>query len=183
MACANPATPEIMIDSPPPAPAKHRRRDKGLLLIATYKLLQALLFAGIGVGVLRLLHKDVDDVLAQVAAALRFNPESRFVNFLLDKASLINDPLLKRIGAVAFGYAGISMVEGIGLSLEKVWAEYLTLAITASFLPWELFEVLSKLTPIRLGLLAANAVIFLYLLKLVTERGKVARETRTETAD
>ncbi|MDE3147968.1 MAG: DUF2127 domain-containing protein, partial [Acidobacteriota bacterium] len=97
MACANPATPEIMIDSPPPAPAKHRRRDKGLLLIATYKLLQALLFAGIGVGVLRLLHKDVDDVLAQVAAALRFNPESRFVNFLLDKASLTNDPLLKRI--------------------------------------------------------------------------------------
>lgn len=172
-----------MIDSPSRPTAQRRRHDKGLLLIAIYKLLQALLFTGIGVGVLRLLHKDLDDVLAQVAAALRFNPESRFVNFILDKASLINDPLLKRIGAVAFGYGGVSMLEGVGLYLEKVWAEYLTLAITASFLPWEVFEVFRKITLARVGLLAANLVIFHYLFRLVSQRGKAPRAVAAETEE
>jgi uncharacterized membrane protein (DUF2068 family) len=56
-----------------------------------------------------------------------------------------------------------------------VWAEYLTLAITGSFLPWEIFEVLRRVTWIRSGLLLANALVFLYLLKVVTDRGRERR--------
>jgi uncharacterized membrane protein (DUF2068 family) len=116
-------------------------------------------------------------VLTQVAMALRFNPESRFINFILDKASLLNDPLLRRIGAAAFSYAGLGLAEGIGLYLEKAWGEYLTLAITASFLPWEIFEVLRRLTWVRVALLVVNALVFLYLLKLVAGRKKLAEES------
>ncbi len=183
MVCAKPVLQEVVIDAPSQPVARGRRHNKGLLLIAIYKLLQALLFAVIGVGVLRLLHKDIDDILAQVATALRFNPESRFVNFVLDKASLINDPLLKRIGAAAFCYAAVGMVEGIGLYLEKVWAEYLTLVITASFLPWEIFEVFKKVTLARVGLLAANLLIFNYLFRLVSEHGKAPRKAEAEAAE
>ena len=150
------------------APPRHH--DKGLLLIAAYKFIQALLFAAIGVGALRLLHKDVGDVLARVADHLRFNPESRFVNFILDKASLLNDPLLRRIGLGPFSYAALGILEGIGLYLEKAWGEYLTLVITASFLPWEIFEVLHRVTWFRAGLLTANTLVFLYLLNLVLTR-------------
>ncbi|HUX44279.1 MAG TPA: DUF2127 domain-containing protein [Terracidiphilus sp.] len=143
-----------------------------LLLIAAYKLVQATVIALIGVGALRLLHKDIGDVLVSVASALRFNPESRLVNFVLDKASIVNDPLLRRIGVVAFFYAGLSLAEGVGLFLEKAWGEYLTLFITASFLPWEVFEVFKRLTWIRVALLVVNTLVFLYLLKAVTERQK-----------
>jgi len=143
-------------------------------LIAAYKLVQALLFAAIGVGALRLLHQDVGDLLSQLADHLRFNPESRFVNFVLDKASLLNDPLLMRIGAAAFCYAGLGLLEGIGLYLEKVWAEYLTLVITASFLPLEIFEVIRKLTYFRVSLLVVNALVLVYLLNLVLRRGRRA---------
>lgn len=144
------------------------------MLISAYKVFQALLFAAVGVGALRLLHKDVGDDLAQITAALRFNPESRFVNFVLDEASLLNDPILRRIGLVAFSYAAVSLVEGIGLFLEKAWAEYLTLFITASFLPWEVFEVFRSHTWIRIALLILNTLVFLYLLKLVSPRKKAA---------
>ncbi len=144
------------------------------MLISAYKVFQALLFAAVGVGALRLLHKDVGDDLAQITAALRFNPESRFVNFVLDEASLVNDPILRRIGLVAFSYAAVSLVEGIGLFLEKAWAEYLTLFITASFLPWEVFEVFRRHTWIRIALLILNTLVFLYLLKLVSPRKKAA---------
>jgi uncharacterized membrane protein (DUF2068 family) len=153
------------------APRRHAH-NRWLLLIAAYKLIQSLLFAAIGVGALRLLHQDAGDLLAQLADHLRFNPESRFVNFILDEASLLNDPLLMRIGAAAFCYAGVGILEGIGLYLEKAWGEYLTLVITASFLPWEVIKVVHRVTWIRSGLLVANVLVFLYLLKLVVERGR-----------
>ncbi len=157
--------------------AEHARHNRMLVLIAVYKMLQALLFVAVGVGALHLLHKDIGDVLTQVAAALRFNPESRFVNLVLDEATLLNDPLLKRIGLVAFSYAGVSLAESIGLYLEKAWAEYLTLVITASFLPWEVIEIFRRATWIRFGLLTVNVLVFLYLLRLLTNRRKKPAQT------
>ena len=164
-----------MNDSASQTLSKPRRRNRWLILIAAFKLAQALVFIAIGVGALRLLHKDIGDLLAKLADHLRFNPESRFVNFILDRASIIDDRLLRRIGAAVFIYAGLDLIEGTGLYLEKVWAEYLTLAITGSFLPWEIFEVLRRVTWIRSGLLLANALVFLYLLKVVTDRGRERR--------
>jgi uncharacterized membrane protein (DUF2068 family) len=66
----------------------------------------------------------------------------------------------------------VGILEGIGLYLEKAWGEYLTLVITASFLPWEVIKVVHRVTWIRSGLLVANVLVFLYLLKLVVERGR-----------
>jgi uncharacterized membrane protein (DUF2068 family) len=169
-----------MNDSPSRLLAPHPRHNTWLILIAVFKLSQALLFVVIGVGALRLLHQDVGDVLARLADHLRFNPESKFVNFILDKAALLDDRILRRIGAVVFVYAALDMVEGIGLYLEKTWAEYLTLAITASFLPLEIFELIRKLTWVRVSLFAVNALVFFYLLKLVAGRGKRAQEAPTE---
>lgn len=155
----------------------HRRHNRWLLLIAAYKVLQALLFAAIGVGALHLLHKDVGDMFAQLADRLRFNPESRFVNFILDKVSILDDPLLRRIGLAAFSYAALGLLEGAGLYLEKAWGEYLTLVITASFLPWEMFEVVRRVTWFRSGLLLVNLLVFFYLLMLVAGREKRTSHT------
>jgi uncharacterized membrane protein (DUF2068 family) len=152
------------------------KRNRWLVLIAAFKVAQAALFVAVGVGALKLLHKDVGDVLEQVAHHMRFNPESHLVNFVLEKASLLDDRLLRRIGEVGFIYAALDLLEGTGLYLEKVWGEYLTLAITASFLPLEAFEVVRRVTWVRSGLLAINFLVFLYLLKLVTERVKRRRE-------
>jgi uncharacterized membrane protein (DUF2068 family) len=164
--------PESMTDSNRKLDQERQKHNRWLVLIAAYKFILALMFIAVGVGALRLLHKDIDDVISHIGDLLRFNPESKFVNFLYDKASLINDPLLKRIGALAFSYAAVSMAEGIGLYLEKAWGEFLTLAITASFLPWEIFEIFHRLTWVRVGLLVVNLLVFVYLLRIVTGRRK-----------
>jgi uncharacterized membrane protein (DUF2068 family) len=169
-----------MTESPSLSISKPRHHNRWLILIAAFKLSQALLFIAVGVGALRLLHKDVGDLVSRLVDHLRFNPESRFVNFILDKSSLIDDRILRRIGAAVFIYAALDLIEGTGLYLEKVWAEYLTLAITASFLPWEIFEVLRRVTWIRMGLLVVNAMVLLYLLKIVVERGKGRRASGEE---
>lgn len=155
-----------------------QRRNRVLLLIALYKFLHALLFIAIGMGAHRLLHKDVADLIEEFAHHLRFNPESRLVNFILERASLINDPVLRRIGFVAYAYGAITLVEAIGLYLEKAWGEFLTLAITASFLPWELFEIFRRITWIRVGLFTINVLVFLYLVKVVFDRARRRAQSR-----
>ena len=165
-----------MTNALPQLSPKPKRHNSWLILIAAFKLAQALLFVAIGVGAFQLLHKDVGDVLQGLAEHMRFNPESKFVNFVLDNASVLNDRLLRRIGAVVFIYAALDLVEGIGLYLEKTWAEYLTLFITASFLPFEIFEIVRKTTPIRIGLLTVNTLVLLYLLKLVLGRKRDSEE-------
>jgi uncharacterized membrane protein (DUF2068 family) len=170
-----------MNDSPLQPLSSGRQHNTWLILIAAFKLFQALLFVLIGVGALQLLHKDIGDLVGQLADHLRFNPESRVVIFILSKATLIDDHLLRRIGAVVFTYAGLDLLEGIGLFLEKVWAEYLTLAITASFLPWEIFEVFRKVTWIRVSLLVVNALVFFYLMNLVAARSKRLRDSMEDS--
>jgi len=159
-----------------------QRHNRMLLLIAVYKFLYALLFIAIGIGAHRLLHKDIADQIDLFARHLRFNPESRLVNFLLAKASLINDPVLRRIGFFAYCYAAVTLVEGIGLYLEKAWGEFLTLAITASFLPWELFEIYRHITWIRASLFAINFLVFLYLLDLVLVRARHRAKVRKNSS-
>jgi uncharacterized membrane protein (DUF2068 family) len=163
----------------PRTAVKRKHHNRWLLLIAVYKVLQALVFISIGVGALHMLHRDLADDLAMLADHLNFNPESRFVNFLLDKASLVNDPLLRRIGAAAFAYAGLGLAEGIGLYLEKAWGEYLTLLITASFLPWEVFEIFHRVTWFRSSLLMINLLVLLYLAKEVTSRVGRGKSSQT----
>jgi uncharacterized membrane protein (DUF2068 family) len=158
------------------------KHNKWIVLIASYKTLQAILFALIGLGARHMLHKDVGDELAALADHLRFNPESRLVNVILDRASLLNDPILRRIGILAFAYSAVSYVEGIGLYFEKVWAEYLTLIITASFLPLEIIEIFKRQTWFRFSLLAVNLLVFVYLLQLLAIRARErAREKEKES--
>ncbi|GGA65759.1 hypothetical protein GCM10011507_16650 [Edaphobacter acidisoli] len=155
---------------------KHHAHDRGLLLIGLFKLGKSILFFLIGVGVVHLLHKDISDEIMRLAVALKFDPESRFVAILLNKADLIDAHRLKQIGVATFGYSAVALTEGIGLVLEKVWAEYLTLSLTMMFLPWELYELVRHPTAFRVGLLLINLAVLAYLLWLL-------RRTKAESLD
>jgi len=91
-----------MTESSVNKPHPPRHHHGGLLLIALYKFAHAALFVALGVSALKLLHKDLDDLVVNLAVRLRFDPESRLVDFLLEKASLVSDPMLKRLGTAAF---------------------------------------------------------------------------------
>jgi uncharacterized membrane protein (DUF2068 family) len=102
-----------------------------LVLIGVLKLFKALLFILLGVGALRLLHKDLVDSLTHLIQALHFDTDSHFVNLMLEKVALINPHRLREISIFIFCYAALDIIEGTGLVLEKPWAEYLTLILTA----------------------------------------------------
>lgn len=144
--------------------------DRGLLLIGLFKLAKAIFFFGVGVGAIHLLHKDLEDEVMRLALKFKFDPESRFVSLLLDKVDLIDAHRLRQISVATFGYSALALTEGVGLLLEKVWAEYLTLILTISFLPWELYELARRPDWFRLSLLLINLAVLWYLVWLLRRK-------------
>jgi len=144
--------------------------DRGLLLIGLFKLGTAIFFFCVGAGAIHLLHKDLGDEVMRLATRLKFDPESRFVSLLLDKVDLIDAHRLRQISVATFGYSALALTEGCGLLLEKVWAEYLTLILTISFLPWELYELVRRPDWFRLSLLLINLAVLWYLVWLLRRK-------------
>jgi uncharacterized membrane protein (DUF2068 family) len=128
-----------------------------------------------------LLHKDIADVLLRAITALRFDPENRFVNLLLEKSALLSPERLKEISFAIFLYAALDVIEGTGLVLEKVWAEYFTLILTGSFLPWEFYEILRHLTILKVVLATLNVLVFVYLLNVINEKVRQRERLRQQT--
>lgn len=150
-----------------PGRAKH---DQGLLLIGIFKLTKAVFFVAIAAGALHFIHHDLGESLDRVVKFLRFDAENRFVSLLLGKADLITHHRLRQISMGTAAYAVLCTIEGVGLMRRKVWAEYLTLWLSASFLPWEAYELLHHANLWRLGILLMNLMITLYLVWLLRRK-------------
>lgn len=144
--------------------------DQWIIAIGLFKLLQAALFILLGIGAIRLLHRDLMVVAEHFILAMRFNPEGHFVNLVLEKVAMIDPHRLRQISAAIFAIAALDLVEGTGLVLEQAWAEFVTLILTASFLPWEIFEILRRTTWIRAGLTVINLAVVVYLVYFVQAR-------------
>ena len=138
-------------------------KSKGLLLIAAFKLLKGLSLLAMGIGALKLLHKDVATEVANWINFFRVDPERIFIHKLLEKLSVVDDHKLKEFSIGTFLYSGLLLTEGIGLAFRKRWAEYFTIIMTASLIPLELYSLYHHLTGAKVIVLLINIAVVVYL--------------------
>jgi uncharacterized membrane protein (DUF2068 family) len=67
------------------------------------------------------------------------------------------------LGLALIAYALVEGVEGVGLALRRRWAEYLIVFATGLLIPYEVWEVIHKVTLFRVGGLLLNVAIVAYL--------------------
>jgi uncharacterized membrane protein (DUF2068 family) len=87
-------------------------------------------------------------------------------------------------GAVLAAYALVEGVEMVGLWMLARWAEYLTLVVTASLLPLEIYELSQRVSVLKVVAFVLNVAVVVYLLyakRLFGVRGG-ARAVRDERA-
>ena len=137
--------------------------DRWVLLIAFFKLVKGFLLVAAGIGALRLLHKDVAEVVEHWIDVLRIDPDNRFINALLAKAWSVDDRTLKQISVGTFCYAALFLTEGTGLLLRKRWAQYFTIIVTGSFLPIEAYALVRHASIAKALVILLNAAIIGYL--------------------
>jgi uncharacterized membrane protein (DUF2068 family) len=140
------------------------RDARYLRWIAGFNLLKGILLFAFAVGVLRFLHKDIDEIVGSWMAALRFDLENRHIARLLERLDLVTDRQLKQLSGVTFAYAGVFLTEGVGLLLRQTWAKYMTLLVASSFVPLELFETIRHFGWPILMVLATNVAIVGFLI-------------------
>jgi len=133
-------------------------------LIALFKLFKASLLIAVGVGALKLIHKDIATVLQHWVTMLGLDPGNQYVDRALEKAAKLSPNKIKGLGVVSFIYAGLFLTEGIGLWLVKRWAEWFTVIVTSSLVPVEVYEIHRHPTPIKILVLMINIAVVGYLL-------------------
>lgn len=151
----------------PPKEHRHDQHGRGLLVIGVFKLVKALFFIAVGAGALHLVHRDVGDLLLRATSIFHLDPEGRFVGMLSNKADLISGHQLRNVAKLSWGYAALSLVEGVGLMMQQTWAEYLTLTLTIGALPWDLTELVKHPNPMHWSVVVINLAVLAYLLWFV----------------
>jgi uncharacterized membrane protein (DUF2068 family) len=137
------------------------RSDRILRVIAAFKFVKAAILILVAIGAFKLIGENAADKIHDWSKALHMH--GRYIDEFIAKMSGLDEWDLRRIGVGILVYASVFIVEGIGLWLRKVWAEYLTLIITTSFVPFEIYEAAQSLTPTRVATTVANLAICVYM--------------------
>jgi uncharacterized membrane protein (DUF2068 family) len=153
----------------------------GLRLIAAAKLVKGFALSFISLGILNLIHKDLDAVALRFVLAFRISPENKFVVILLEKLGLVEPATLVRLGILTALYSSVLLVEGFSLWLGAGWAEYMVLVSTGLFVPEEYLTMFKRFTWLKLSVVVINGVILIYVAQLVWKGYKHRRSARAAT--
>jgi uncharacterized membrane protein (DUF2068 family) len=139
------------------------RRHTGLILIGLFKLAKGIGLLAIAIGLLHLLHRDIEATVTHWVDVFRVDPGNRYIHEAMEKVFRVTPKQLKELSAGTFLYSAIFLTEGVGLLRRKHWAEYMTVISTALFIPLECYELWRRLTWTRGAVLAINVLIVFYL--------------------
>jgi len=141
-----------------------------LVLIGLFKLLKALLLIAVGIGAIKLLHKDLAATVMHWVELLRVDPDNRLVHRLLTRIFSVTPKQLRELSVGTFLYAGLFATEGTGLVLRKRWAEYFTIVTTGGLIPLEIYELARHFTAVKVVVTLVNVLIVWYLVRRVRSR-------------
>ncbi len=87
---------------------------------------------------------------------------------LLQHALRLSPTTIKLVAIGLTGYAVIEVIEGVGLWQAKRWGEYFAMVATSLGLPFEIYDLVSRVSLTGTILLAINLTLVLYL--VITKR-------------
>jgi uncharacterized membrane protein (DUF2068 family) len=135
-------------------------------------------------GIQRAFNADLPAIRA-LYGDLGFNVSHSKLLGLIQSSFTLDSRTLTYLAIGLAAYALIELVEGIGLWLGKRWGEYFAMVATSVFLPYEIYDLAVKVTWLRVGALAINVLLVVYLSwtkRLLGVRGgKKAYEARLRT--
>jgi uncharacterized membrane protein (DUF2068 family) len=159
---------------------KHRRKSRvgfiGFEVIGAYKLISGFLALALGIWSIRYLDHDPLGGLERVSLRLGLDPDNHVIHSAIAAVSGVNRKHLRAIEAGTFAYALLHLVEGIGLLRGRDWAGYLVIIATSSLVPFEIVQVVRKLSFLRLSLLVLNVGIVIFLITTMRNERRRERE-------
>jgi uncharacterized membrane protein (DUF2068 family) len=150
--------------------------------IGVLKLLKAALLVCVAMAAFRLLHTDIAALLESWVPHIGLEPGGRYVGRVLVEAAALTPTKIKDVGVGSLIYAALFTTEGVGLWMLKRWAEWLTIVITSSLVPVEIWEIVRRPNAAKVLVLVVNLALVGYLIWQV-KSGEIAEAEPTDTGE
>jgi len=135
------------------------RFSNALRTVALIEAAKGALVLLAGFGLLSLIHHDLQRFAERLIAHFHLNPAAHYPRIFLEVAGELTDSRLLLIAAGAAIYSLARFIEAYGLWYARRWAEWFAAFSGGIYIPFELFELYERVTWLRLGTLALNAMI------------------------
>jgi len=165
-----------------PIANQSRPTNKVLRVIAVLKFLETAAIVAAGFAALKLLNPATLDAISAWSEALPGQQQQRVAQHLLDQLSGISPHEVRALGAGAILFAAIFLMEGIGLWLQRRWAEWFSLVATALFIPLEILELLRHASLSKIIALVLNFLVVAYLIARIAAVKPEPNEPRPESS-
>jgi uncharacterized membrane protein (DUF2068 family) len=149
-------------------------------VIATERALRGLLLVGAGIYLFSHLGSDLGRLAERVMRQIELDPRRPFLHRLIERLHQFHAHELRIAAILAVGYGTLELIEGVGLWLDRLWAEYLTLVATSLLIPFELYVLVRNPSLWKAAGIFVNLLIVGYLFSLL--RRRVARRAAAEAA-
>ncbi len=146
-----------------------QRRVRYLKMIAIFKMLQGTALLAIGVSLL-FLHSRANwmaSIADWVDGELMVAHSRTMLYFLNNLQAAMTGGLLQLTGLIALFTAAVLFTEGIGVYLQKRWAEMLMVFATGLLIPFELRHVWYHPGAVSILILAVNCFIVWFLYRVL----------------
>jgi uncharacterized membrane protein (DUF2068 family) len=140
------------------------KRNRVISVIGVFKLIKAALLITLGIAGLAAVPSDLARHVRHLAGWMGISPGRHALVHFLGKLSAFDNHLARKLAVASLCYAAVFLVEGIGLLSRQRWAEWLTVVVTASFIPIEIYEGVEHFGPGKIVALVLNLAILGYLL-------------------
>jgi hypothetical protein len=154
-----------------------KRRGRFVVLIGVLKLAKAGLLLTAGVACMLSHPEWLGRVADRAAVWLGAMPGRQAIHGVAVKLWSLDGGETRKLAVAALAYAAVFAVEGIGLLMRKAWAEWMTVVVTGSFIPIELYELVVHFGAGKVVTLVLNVLIVVYLLavRLGERQGSASR--------
>jgi uncharacterized membrane protein (DUF2068 family) len=172
-------------------------RDKVVLrLIAADRVLHFVILVALGIAVLAIASHEAVlkhrfyQILTDLQGGVAGGPVQTGAHVGIvgefDKLFSLRSGTLRDLGIVLLAYGLLEGLEAVGLWLTKRWAEYLTFIATTILLVPEVYELVHKVTALKVIGFIINLAVVVYLLfakRLFGLRGGGAADARARAQD
>jgi len=131
--------------------------------IALFEGGKGILVLLVGLGLLSLIHHDVQRLAEELVAHCHLNPARHYPRIFIHAAANVTDARLQILAAAALLYALLRLVEAYGLWRSRTWAKWFGVLTGGIYIPLELYDLFYHGTGANLFLLLVNILVVAYL--------------------
>ena len=151
----------LSILPPHPTPGNFSLSIRAIAIVEGFKGLLVLLA---GFGLLSLIHHDVGRFAAGLVRHSHLNPASHYPQIFIKAAESVTDSRLWFLALAALIYSGVRLIEAYGLWYRRTWAEIFAIVTGAIYLPIEVYEIVERVTAVRITIFMVNVLIVAILI-------------------